>query len=353
MTSGGGRERVVTAGERNRSVLARQLLLERARLPLPRALERVAGLQMQYAPSGYLGLWTRVEGFRRRDLTVALERRRAVQATLLRSTIHLTSARDFALMLAAIREPRRAWMLRVRKDLDPRALAATARRVRRFLEGGPRTRDELLERFSLDGSAWNALGLWLDLVRVPPSGTWERRRADRFALADAWLGPSEATEAEGLAHLVRRYLAAFGPASTKEIATWAGLPVAAVGSALEGMRLRSLRAEEGDALIDLPRSPVPPADAPAPVRFLPTWDATLLVHARRARILREEDRPRVFDTKTPHSFPTFLVDGQVRGTWSERDGRVRIEPFAPLPRRARRAVEEEADLLRGWLDAGD
>jgi len=353
MTSGGGRERVVTAGERNRSVLARQLLLERERLPLPRALERVAGLQMQYAPSGYLGLAARVEGFRRRDLTRALERRRVVQATLLRSTIHLTSARDHALFLAAVRGARRTWWLRVAKGVDEREMVAAARRLRRFLEDGSRDRAEILERFGFDSSRWNGLGLWVDLVRAPPSGTWERRRADRFALADAWLGPSDATEAEGLSHLVRRYLGGFGPASRKEIATWAGVPVATIGATIEGMRLRSLRDEEGGELVDLPRSPVPPADAPAPARFLPTWDATLLVHCRRAGILREEDRPLVFDTKTPHSFPTFLVDGLVRGTWSHRDGRVRLEPFAPLPHRARREVEEEAARLRAWWDDGD
>jgi hypothetical protein len=342
-------ERVLTERELNRAALARQMLLERVRLPIPRVLERMAGLQMQYAPSGYLGLWSRVDGFRRQDLTRELERRRVAQGTLMRSTIHLASAGDFVLFSEGVRQARRTWWLRVRKDVDARAMEAAARRVRALLAGGPRSRAEIVEHLGVDAGTWNGLGLWIDLVRVPPSGTWHRRHADLFALADEWLGPGDATPAQGLEHLVRRYLAGFGPATAKDIANWAGVPVAAVTSVTTGLSLRRFRDERGDLLLDLSRAPLPAGDVSPPVRFLPTWDATLLVHARRTQILREEHRPLVFDTKTPHSFPTILVDGHVAGTWSERDGRVRIEPFGRIPRAARAELKEETERLEHFL----
>ena len=119
--------------------------------------------------------------------------------------------------------------------------------------------------------------------------------------------------------------------------------------ALERMPLRRFRDERGGELLDLPRGPLPGADAPAPVRFLPTWDATLLVHARRTQILPERFRPMLFDTKTPHSSPSFLVDGQVAGTWRHVASRVVVSPFEPLPRAVRRDVDDEARRLAAWL----
>jgi Winged helix DNA-binding domain len=186
-------------------------------------------------------------------------------------------------------------------------------------------------------------------VRIPPSGTWEQRRADLYGLADDWVGPSGATPEEGLEHLVRRYLGGFGPATRKDIASWAGLNVSSLAPALEQLRLRTFRDGRGEELLDLPRAPIPDSGTPAPVRFLPTWDATLLVHARRTQILPEQYRPRVFDTKTPHSVNTFLVDGRVSGTWSQEGAHLRVETFEPLPRSARRELDEEAGRLAAFL----
>jgi len=195
-------------------------------------------------------------------------------------------------------------------------------------------------------SVWvNGVGLWLDLVRVPPSGTWERRRADLYAAAEDWLGPADISPEEAVEHLVRRYLEGFGPAAPRDIADFAGLPARGLAPVLERMRLRRFRSEDGEELVDLPRAPLPDPDTPAPVRFLPVWDAALLVHARRTGILPEEHRPRVFNTKTPHSVHTFLVDGNVAGTWKFERGRVRIEPFGKLPRSAQRELREEAERL--------
>jgi hypothetical protein len=340
-------ERVLTQRELNRALLARQLLLERSRVPVTRALEQVAGLQTQYAPSGYIGLWTRLDGFERDDLTRALERRSVVQGTLMRATIHLVSARDYSLFAAGVREARREWWARVHKGADVGNVAAAARRVRKALAGGPRPRSELIELLSADAMTWNGVNLWIDLVRAPPSGTWEQRRADVFASAEQWLGAADATP-EGIDHLIRRYLGGFGPARPNEIADWAGLPLRVVTSALVGMRLRRFRDEEDRELVDLPRAPLPDGETPAPVRFLPTFDATLLVHARRTGILPEQYRPRVFTTKTPHSVGTFLVDGAVAGTWRYERGGVVTQPFARLSRAASRELAEEAERLAAF-----
>jgi winged helix DNA-binding protein len=345
-------ERELTTREINRAVLARQLLLQRASLPLARALERVAGLQAQYAPSAYVGLWSRLKDFERGSLTAALHGRRAVQGSLMRSTIHLVSAADYWPFHAGTAAGRRDWFLRVARhqvaaDHMERAAAIVGEKLKR----GPARATELrrlLAESAVPPIAWAGLGHWLPMLRVPPSGTWERRRADLYGLAEEWLGPPEAGEAEGLRHLVVRYLGAFGPAAIKEIAGWAGLNPAAVTPVLERMELRAFRDLRGSRLLDLPRAPLPDPATPAPVRFLPTWDATLLVHARRSGILPERFRPLVFNTRTPHSVPTFLVDGQVAGTWRYEAGRVRIAPFEGIPRQARRELDQEAAALAAF-----
>jgi Winged helix DNA-binding domain len=345
-------ERVLSARELNRALLARQLLLERSTTPLTTALERVAGLQSQYAPSAYVALWSRLQDFRRGSLTRALEERRAVQATLTRSTIHTVSAGDFPLFAAGVRRGRRDWWLRVQRDqIRDADMEAVAALLRKQLAGGPRRASDLKEHLRAAGFpavSWQGAALWLDMVRVPPSGTWERRRADLYGLAEDWLGPSSAAEAEGLEHLVRRYLGGFGPASVKDIASWAGLPAATVLDVVRRLPLRRFRDERGNELLDLPRAPLPEADTPAPVRFLPTWDATLLVHARRAAVLPESYRPLIFNTKTPQSVPTFMVDGAVAGKWRYEDGRLRLEPFDSVPAAARRELEAEAERLAAF-----
>jgi hypothetical protein len=340
-------ERVLTRRELNRALLARQLLLERRQLPLPRAVEQVGCLQTQYAPSAYIGLWTRVEGFERGALTRALERRSLVQATLMRNTIHVVSRRDFWPLVLALREERKAWSRRVQGNSDLE-LRRAAERVRAFLADGPRRHTEIAQ--ALGERVWRpGVGIWVDLVRVPPSGTWERPRADLYGLAERWLGPPPALdEGEALEHLVRRYLGAFGPASRADIADWAGVRVGALSSALERLPLPRFRDEDGRELFDLPRAPLPPADTRVPVRFLPTWDATLLVHARRSGVLPEQHRERIFHVRNPQSERTFLVDGEVAGTWRYESGRVTLEPFRRLGRDARAELEQEGERLAAF-----
>jgi hypothetical protein len=337
----------LTQRQLNRALLARQLLLKRGRMSLPKVLEQVAGLQAQYAPSMYIGLWSRLEGFKRDDLNRALESRSVVLGTLMRVTIHLVSARDYWLFATGVRRSRREWWLRVQPQRSsPRDLGAAAARLRRHLAAGPLRAAEI-DRL-LGKPLSGGVGLWVDLVRVPPSGTWERRRADLYAAAEEWLKPADVTPEEGLQHLVRAYLRGFGPATPNDIANWAGMPVRDVASALKRLRLRRFRSETGEELVDLPRAPLPDPETPAPVRFLPTWDATLLAHARRTGVLPEKYRPRVFTTKTPQSVATFLVDGKVAGIWKYEHGRVRLEPFERLDRSTLRELHEEGDRLAAF-----
>ena len=151
---------------------------------------------------------------------------------------------------------------------------------------------------------------------------------------------------------MRRYLGGFGPASAKDVSSFCGWSVTATRRVLQRLELRRFRDESGGELFDLPGAPLPPADTPAPVRFLGQWDAVLLVHARRAQILPEEHRPVVFATTSPQSVPTFLVDGQVAGTWRHVDGAVRCEPFHELPRAAARELQEEAEAPHAVLRVG-
>ena len=345
-------ERTLIERELNRALLARQLLLERSDLSLNKALERIGGLQTQYAPSAYIGLWSRLRDFRRDSLTQALEKRRVVQATMMRVTIHMATVPDYKLFSAGTRKSRRkAWLSYHRRHVGDLDMQAVARSVRKHLADGPRKQAELVALLENDGFpriAWSGAGLWVDLVRVPPSGTWAKRRADLYGLAEDWIGPCEDDERAGIEHLARRYLSGFGPAPVIDIANWAGLQVTALRPVIAKMKLRRFTDAKGGELVDLPRGPLPDADTPAPVRFLPTWDASLLVHARRTQLLPEEYRPRVFDTKTPHSVPTFLIDGQVAGTWRYEKERMKVSPFGRLSRSARGELDDEADRLAAF-----
>jgi hypothetical protein len=149
--------------------------------------------------------------------------------------------------------------------------------------------------------------------------------------------------------IVRRYLAGFGPASRGDILGWAGLDLPTLSPVLERMKLRRFRDERGGELLDLPRAPLPDADTLAPVRFLPTFDATLLVNCRRTQILPERHRPAIFNTTTPHSVGTLLVDGQVAGTWRTSGDSVEVETFEALPRAARLELKEEKERLREFV----
>jgi hypothetical protein len=336
-------ERVLTQRELNRATLARQLLLKRARLPVVPALERVAGLQSQLAATAYVGLWTRLERFRPAALDRALLGGRAARGLLMRGTVHTVSTADFQLFGAALSGEPPSWV-------TPE-MAAIAERVagpvREFC-AQPRSRQEVLA--------------WLEREHGVPddgsNGIWYavrlRARIAHSAEASRWRAPIHNPTFVALEHgdlaaeaarveLVRRYLAAFGPATRAEISGWSGLQVRGFAHLLDG--LRTFRDDRGRELLDLPRAPRPSGDTPAPARLLPKFDNVLL---DRRRVLPEEYRPLVV-RKNADVQPTFTVDGLVAGGWRVEKGRVVTEPFAPLPRTARRELEDEAARLAAWL----
>jgi hypothetical protein len=346
-------ERVLSLRELNRALLARQLLLERARLPLPGALERLGALQAQWSQSPYVALWSRLEGFRIEHLERALADGDAVKATLMRSTLHIVSRADYWAFAAALREAR---LDRARQRFPGLDLSAVTARLLEAAAEGPVDRLRFYETIrALAGREvrlvelwplWTTLLLHAELVHEPPSGTYGFFRAGTLAPAPRRLGPRPALEGAPLDHLVRRYLTAFGPASVDDVSSWTGLNVADLRPALASLRLRTFRDERGRLLHDLPRAPLPPADTPAPARLLPKWDSALLAYAppERERILPERYRKTVI-RKNGDVLPTFLVDGFVAGTWTLGKRRIDLEPFARLPQRARKELEAEADRL--------
>jgi hypothetical protein len=351
-------ERVLTRRELSRALLARQLLLRRERLPVARAVERIGALQAQWPPAPYIALWSRLEGFRREDLMRAIERRRIVKATLMRATLHQVSSADylaFAGLLRAARE--REVAARMERSGLRADVAALAERLAGHVQDEPRGRPQLVEALGLPKLRaddprpwviWHFLVARLGLVHSPESSVWRRNTAGgKFTPARSWLGGETVEGRDAAAALVRRYLAAFGPATRADLAQWTGLTLAALEPGLERLRLRRVRDEQGRTLIDLPRAPLPDGATEAPPRFLPMWDSTLLAHADRTRILPEEYRQTVI-RRNGDVQPTFLVDGLVAGTWQLRDGRVELEPFAPLPARVRRELEREAVALAAF-----
>lgn len=336
----------------NRTLLARQHLLERTSADPIAVMRDMGGIQMQYAPAGYIGLWSRVRDFARPMLTSALEERRAVQGTMMRATIHTVAADDYWPMMAGIRRINREWYAKVQAAaIGETDMDAVGGAIREELSSGPMRIGDLSERLSQRGfppraAMWAATSV--DMVRVPPSGTWERRRADLYALADRWLRAVDVSEEDGLAHLVRRYLGAFGPAPLKDIATWMGVTVGQMKPVVEGMALSTHADESGRPLFDLPDAPLSDPETPAPARFIGVWDAMLLVHARRTRVLPEQYRPLIFNTRTPHSVNTFLLDGQVAGTWRFEEGDIQLSPLRPLTRPEREDLEDEAHRLEAF-----
>jgi Winged helix DNA-binding domain len=352
--------RTLTLRELNRATLARQLLLRRHRLTVTQALERVAGIQAQWPPSPYIGLWTRIEAFHPDHLMRAIRRRRVVRSTLMRTTLHLVSARDYLAYAGIYRQVRVRELERQLAVLgEAPDLRAGSERLAELAAERPRRRPELLAALGLpklevENRApwllWYGLAAQAGLVNGPESSVWRAHTAGTtFVSARTWLGGDGASGMAAAAHLVRRYLAAFGPASRADIAKWSGLARAHVDQGLSALELRSFRDEHGRELYDLPRAPLPSPDTPAPVRLLPRFDNLVLSHDDRRRVLPEEYRRELIEGGEVR--PSFLVDGFVAGTWQLEGERVRLRPFAPLPRTARRELEEEAARLESFVRA--
>ena len=301
--------------ELNRATLARQLLLERGDLPAVEAVRRLAGLQAQDSTGPYLALWSRLRGFDRAELTAALESRHLVVATLQRVTMHMVASEDHRWLQPTLRpvleRTRRRPGIR---GLEHETVLAEARR--RFPARLPELAD-LVPEGAERGHFTDFVQASLPLVRVPPAGTWGVGGSPVQELVE--VGEPDP------AALVTRYLAAFGPATVKDAQAWSGLTrLAPVFAELE-------LDDFGDGYFDLPGAPRPPADTPAPVRFLPRYDNLLIGYA---------DRRRFGDVVIGE--PTVLVDGVVAGTWRWTGDDVEVAPSLP-------AAEDERQRLRDWL----
>jgi hypothetical protein len=340
-------ERVLSDRELGRATLARQMLLERERIGVVEAVERLVALQAQVREPPFVGLWTRVEGFRREELIEAIARREVVRATALRCTMHLMSARDYLAFWGAIRpavlRAVRAWTGKRLQAVDMDRVVAA---VRAQLEEEPRTFAQLRELIPAlepqgdpQGVSY-AVRAHLPLVQVPDGGSTGHSGAAPYGLAERVLG-MPAAEEPATAELMRRYLAAFGPASVADAQAWSGLTrLKATFEELRG-ELETFRGEDGRELFDLPGAPRPPADTPAPVRLLPDYDNLVLAYRDRSRFVPEEHRKEVFRPAGVVR-ATFLVDGVVAGVW-KGDA---VEPFGRLAKRDRAALAEEVVQLR-------
>ena len=343
-------ERILTLRELNRATLARQLLLERKKIGVLPAIERLAGMQAQWPPSPYIGLWSRVTGFKRETLERAILERKVLKPTVMRGTLHLITARDYALFWAALRDMP-TWFNETHLGHALKAL----RGARELAEAEPLTMKAALAYLEeshghVDIEArriFHAVRRHAHLLHGPESALWTTRPA---AVYHPYPEPDPLDVLTARAELVRRYLAAFGPATRADIADWSGLRIADFAPALDLLEpLRRFRNEDGKELLDVSRAPLPPADTPAPVRFLPKWDNTLLAHADRRRVVSDELRKGVI-AKNGDVAATVLVDGVVVGTWTYvRQGTVTTELAVPVSRTARREVEDEAARLEAWL----
>jgi hypothetical protein len=341
-------ERVLTLRELNRTLLLRQLLLGREALPVPRAIERVGGLQAQWAPAPYVALWSRLRGFERAALERALVRGSVVKALLMRATMHLVSARDYAWFDACVRDARTLARTRGTRPPDmrvvKRAVALTRKR--------PRTRPELMRELGYDPRTQDPNQLreqsWVialaRLEQTPEAAFWSFRGSPLLRPAEHHLPPRR----EAAAYLVRRYLAALGPATRADVSGWSGVPIRDLSHGFESLRLRTFHDEDGRELLDLPGAPLAGGDAPAPARLLPRWEEILLAHKDRTRVLPDEYRPQVIAVNGDVR-QAILIDGFVAGYWEHSGDRVTIHPFAPIPRAARRELEDEAQRLAAWL----
>jgi DNA glycosylase AlkZ-like len=351
---------VLSARALNRATLARQLLLERADWPILDAVHHLVGLQAQVPANPYLALWSRIAGFDADNLGELLVDRKVVRTTVMRATIHLVTAED-ALVLRPLMQPvldaelarHRDYALALR-EVDVEAVLDFARPLlgERPYNGG-QLRAAMAERFPEHDAAALAYACRcrLALVQVPPRGLWRRSGQVAVTTAEAWLSAPLASQ-PSIDEVVLRYLGAFGPAATADIATWSRLT--GLREVVERLqpRLRGFRDERGRELFDLPDAPRPDPDTPAPPRFLPEYDNAVLSHADRTRVVPEEHRAWLFSTPAPvHG--SVLHDGFLVGTWSiERtDAAVlMVRPVVALSRRATASVEAEGRRVLRFLE---
>ena len=331
------------------------MLLERADLDPVTAIERLAGMQAQYFPSPYIGLWSRLRDFRRETLEAALTENRVFKATLMRGTLHLVSAREFDRYRVASRFPLHVWSDGL-KQLQATGVDVDALRedILTALDVKPLKKPELQKAFRHripgelpDWVAFSVVVVVGATMNVPEDARFGHFAGSRYRRAPA----AEADPQEAMRSVVAAYLGAFGPATRGDLAQWLGRPVSLFAAALDELELVRFTGEDRRTLFDLPGAPHPDAAVAAPIRFLPKWDNLLLSYDRRERVLPEPLR-KIVIRKNGDVLPTFLVDGMVAGVWdAPLKGRatITLTPLAPVSVRDRHAVEREAEDVLAWL----
>lgn len=343
----------------NRAMLARQLLLERRQgMPAAEAIEHLVGMQAQIPNAPYAGLHARLAGFEPDELGDLVEARGAVRGSLMRVTLHLVTARDFLRIRPAVQAvlERQLWRSSpFRHGLQGIDVAALLQAGKALVDEQPRSRAELRpllgERFPgrNPDDLVHAVSVLLPLVQTPPRGVWGKSGRARLTTPEAWLGAGPAVSHAQPDDVLLRYLAAFGPATSADMAAWSGLTVAEVNEARDRQRacLVTYRDENGRELLDWPGAPLPDPDTPAPPRLLPEYDNVLVAYQDRTRVIAPEDRDRVVRNL---GRPPLLVDGWVQGWWrlehaTKRNATLAIELFRPISKAERRAVSLEAEAL--------
>ncbi|MFD0364537.1 winged helix DNA-binding domain-containing protein [Nocardia sp. GCM10030253] len=339
--------------ELNRTLLVRQMLVERVSMTPLELVRHLVAVQGQEPNWPYVGLWARLTEFRHDELAQLLRERKLVRSSMIRRTVHLATAADFRwlrptvqpVVSAALQAP---YYRDEIEGVDQDALAAAGREL---LAGRTLTRSELglllAERFPDRHTRRlaEAVELMVPLVHGPDTGAWGkwRNRYVTIGLAEEWIGASM-TEQPRPETLILRYLAGFGPASVADIQAWAG--ITRLAGVIDGMRasLRVFRDDKGKELFDLPDAPLADPNLPVPVRFLPAFDNSLLGHKDRRRVISDEDRNRIAKEASA-GVPMYLVDGFVHGRWSLDDTTVRITPWHPLSPADAEAVRAEAEHL--------
>ncbi|MER6691680.1 winged helix DNA-binding domain-containing protein [Streptomyces minutiscleroticus] len=342
----------------NRATLARQLLLDRADVPVLDAVAHLCGLQAQEPQEPFVGLWSRLRAFAPSALSDLLTGRHVVRTHLMRRTVHLVTADDVLAWRtrfdAMLRQRVLGTYRRELEGVDLAELAAAGREV--MADGEPRTMSELVR--AVDGR-WpapgrRALGEMLvaalvPVAQTPPRGLWRTRAGVRNVLLSSWLGRDvdppapDGSDPVGRA-LVRRYLAAYGPAASADLRAWCGL--AGLPAAVAAVRgeLVSFRDARGRELLDLPGAPRPDPGTPAPVRFLPAFDNAILGYHDRGRII--DDAHRGLSVAGER---VVLVDGRVAATWTVDAGTVAVTPLRPLSPADLDAVAGQGEELASFL----
>ncbi|MFJ9137035.1 winged helix DNA-binding domain-containing protein [Streptomyces sp. NPDC102256] len=340
----------------NRATLDRQLLLRRSPLSATAAVEHLLGLQAQNVKPPYYALAARLDGFRPDELSAAMDARDVVRIVTMRSTIHTHTADDALTLRPLVQAARDRELGHFRKGLTGVDLDRLAAISRELVEAGPRTMKELREALLVEWPDADPFALsvaarcTLPLVQVTPRGLWGRSGQVALTTAEHWLGrPAEPVPTPDAT--VLRYLAAYGPASVKDMQTWAGLT--RLREVFERLRpgLPVFRDENGAELFDLPDASRPEADTPAPPRFLPEFDNLLLSHADRSRVVPADLKGRAWQGN--QAYCTLLVDGFLAGLWRLEESALVVEPFGELTKGRRAEVVAEGERMLAAMHPGE